>query len=243
MIYIIGIGPGGDLNYLTMKANRIIEEEVNTGIYIGEMICDDIKNIFQNKALITGDISRKRVLKNITSSISNEDNLAILMPGDSSFYSGQYGEQFMLHEYVELFKKRNYKYEIIPGITALNAICAKLSIDLTSFSSNQNVYITSVERIRDTNQYNPDKLTKVLSTRPNIVFYQSYRDWEIIRNLLIEENFDPNTRIVFAYKVSWNDEKIIDTNLKEADIDIESENLEKHTIIVILPKHKLNSKC
>lgn len=240
MIYIIGIGPGGDLDYLTLKANKIIEQKVNSAIYIGEMICSEIKNLFHAKNLITGDLSKEFVLEKINDSISKDYNLAILMPGDSSFYSGQYGEQFMLHEYVNIFKEKEVAYEIIPGITALNAICSKLSIDITSFSTNQNVYITSIERIRDTNQYIKENIKKVFETKPNIVLYQSYRDWSIVKELLISVGFKLDTRVVFAYKVSWGGEQIIDTNLKNIEKDIKDKILDRHTIILILPNIKID---
>jgi precorrin-4 methylase len=236
MIYIIGIGPGGNMDYLTLKAYEIIKEKANIGLYIGEMIGKDIQDLFKDKELVLGDISKEKVKQIIEESYSKNKNLVILMPGDSSFYSGQYGEQYMLHEYVEMFKKQHYKYEIIPGITALNSICAKLSIDITSFSSNQNVFITSIERTRDRNQFNEKKIRKVCSTKPNIILYQSYRDWKLIKQILISENYDSNTRIIFAYKVSWKDEeKIIDTTLQNTEKDLTNNRIEKHTIILILP--------
>lgn len=236
MIYIIGIGPGGNLDFLTLRANKVIEQNVDLGIYVGEMICNDIRDLFQNKTLITGNLSKDYVLEIINESISENKNLAILMPGDSSFYSGQYGEQFMLHEYVKLLKSKSCDYEIIPGITALNAICAKISIDITSFSTNQNVFITSIERIRDTKQYFPKQLKKVFATKPNIVLYQSFRDWLLVKDLLLSEGFNKNTRVVFAYKVSWIDQQIIDTTLMNIDKDIKGKDLSRHTIILILPK-------
>ena len=236
MIYIIGIGPGGSMDYLTSKAYEIIKEKANIGLYIGEMIGKDIQYLFKDKEFLLGDISKGKVKQIINESYSKNKNLVILMPGDSSFYSGQYGEQYMLHEYVEMFKQQDYKYEIIPGITALNSICSKLSIDITSFSSNQNVFITSIERTRDRNQFKEKEFRKVCTTKPNIVLYQSYRDWSLIRQILISENYDSNTRIIFAYKISWeSEEKIIDTTLENTEKDLVGVKIEKHTIILILP--------
>ncbi len=235
MIYIIGIGPGGNMDYLTLNAYQIIKEKAQIGIYIGEMIGKDIQDLFINKKLVLGNISKTKVKQIIEESYSKNINLVILMPGDSSFYSGQYGEQYMLHEYVEMFKQQHYKYVIIPGITALNSICAKLCIDITSFSSNQNVFISSIERTRDRNQFNEKEFRRVCSTKPNIILYQSYRDWKLIKQILILENYNPNTRIIFAYKISWkNEEKIIDTTLQNVEKDLIGNSIEKHTIILIL---------
>lgn len=234
MIYIIGIGPGNDIDYLTLKAYKIIKS-IDIGIYIGEMIGEEIKALFENKELQTGrDLNKTKVKSIIDNTYQNGKKLALLMPGDTAIYSGQFNEQFTVNEYINLFDKHNYKYEIIPGISSMNALCAKTKIDLTAFTNNQNIFTTSIERLKDTKQFKQEKFEKILSTKPNIIFYQSFRDWEFIKELLTE-NYEPNTRIIFAYKISWQDEIIIETSLENVEKDIKGKELNKHTIILILP--------
>ncbi len=234
MIYIIGIGPGSDIDYLTLKAYKTIKN-VDIGIYIGEMIGEEIKVLFENKELQTGrNIDKTKVKSIIDNAYKNNKKIALLMPGDTGMYSGQYNEQFTVSEYINLFNKRNYKYEIIPGISSMNALCAKSKIDLTAFTNSQNIFITSIERLKDTAQFKQEEIEKILSTKPNIILYQSFRDWQFIKELLAE-NYKPNTRIIFAYKISWQDEIIIETTLENAETDIKGKELNKHTIIFILP--------
>jgi len=234
MIYIIGIGPGNDVNYLTIKAYKAIKN-VDIGIYIGEMIGEEIKELFKNKELQTGrNLNKEKVKSIIKNAYANEKKIALLMPGDTSVYSGQYNEQFTVNEYISFFNKNNYKYEIISGISSMNALCAKSKIDLTSFTNSQNIFTTSIERLKDIRQFDENELDKILSTKPNIVFYQSFRDWELIKKLLIK-NYETNTKIIFAYKISWKDEMIIKTDLENAEKDIKGKELNKHTIILILP--------
>lgn len=233
MIYIIGIGPGNDIDYLTLKAFKTIKS-ADIGIYIGEMIGEEIKALFKNRELKTGRNIDKIKVKSIIDNAYNENKkIALLMPGDISVYSGQYNEQFTINEYIELFNKSNYKYEIIPGISSMNALCAKFKIDLTAFTSSQNILTTSIERLKDTKQFYKVKIEKILSTNPNIVFYQSYRDWNIIKELL-DKYYSPNTKIIFAYKISWQDEIFIETTLENVKKDIKGKDLNKHTIILIL---------
>jgi len=234
MIYVVGIGPGGDVGYLTMKAVKAIED-ADEGIYIGQMIGEQFKHLFNGKRFLSGDISKAEVLSILESAYTQNRTIVLLMPGDSSFYSGQYLEQFSLNEYVEEFKRLNYKFEIIPGISALNAICAISKLDLTSFTNSQNIFITSIERLRDTAQFNQTELKKLLSTKPNLILYQSYRDWEFIKKL-VTLSYAPTTKIIFAYKISWNDEQIIESTLNKVDSELKNIALHKHTIILIIPE-------
>ena len=70
MIHIVGIGPGGDIGYLTLNALKVIEA-VEVGIYIGEMIGEDIKSLFKNKKLFTGSINNQKVLSIIETAYSS----------------------------------------------------------------------------------------------------------------------------------------------------------------------------
>ena len=235
MIYIIGIGPGNDIDYLTLKAFKTIKS-ADIGIYIGEMIGEGIKELFKNKELKTGrNIDKTKVKSIINNAYKKDKKIALLMPGDTSVYSGQFNEQYAVNEYINFFNKNNYKFEIIPGISSMNALCAKSKIDLTAFTNSQNIFTTSIERLKDIKQFNETEIKKILSTKPNIIFYQSYRDWQLIKELLAE-NYKPNTKIVFAFKISWKDEIIIETSLENAEKDIKGKELNKHTIIIILQK-------
>ena len=53
------------------------------------------------------------------------------------------------------------------------------------------------------------------------------------KQLLLYYNL--KTKIVFAYKLSWNDEVIVNTTLQNVDNDIYNKELDKHTIIFIIP--------
>jgi precorrin-4/cobalt-precorrin-4 C11-methyltransferase len=234
MIYIIGIGPGNDVGYLTINAFDAIQNS-DIGIYVGEMIGESIKELFNAKELKTGrNVDKKTVLSVIDTAYSSNKVVALLMPGDVSLYSGQFAEQFTLHDFIEIFNQRKYQFKIIPGISSMNALCAEAKIDLTPFSNSQNIIITSIERLKDNNQFNFNEIETLLAQKSNLIFYQSFRDWFIIQELLVK-HYAPETKIIFAYKISWHDEIIIETTLENAEKNIKGKELSKHTIILILP--------
>lgn len=231
MIYIIGIGPGNNIDYLTIHAYKTIEK-IDIGIYIGDMIGEDIKNLFKNKKLWTGNIDKSQVIEIITN--SKNKTIGLLMPGDTSLYSGQYNTQYTVDEYITLFNEKQYAYEIIPGISSMNALCAKSKVDLSAWTRDQNMLITSIERLKDTKQINVEKLKLLFRSKLNLILYQSFGEWELIYKLLLQY-YDSNTKIIFGYKISWDDEIIIETILENAQKEIAEKKLEKHTIIMVLP--------
>jgi len=49
---------------------------------------------------------------------------------------------------------------------------------------------------------------------------------------LINKYYSPQTKIIFAYKISFSDEQIIETTLEKAEDSIKGMNINKHTIIL-----------
>lgn len=182
MIYIVGIGIGNDIESLTLKAYNVIKE-IDIGIYIGEMIGESIIKLFDNKLFYYGrNICKQNVHDIIQNAVQKDESVALLMPGDISFFSGQISEQYTFDEYIKWFQTDKIDFEVISGISALNALCAKASIDLTALSKTQNTFITSIERQKELNKFDINSFNKNLSTKPNIVLYQSFREWGFIKN-------------------------------------------------------------
>ncbi len=236
MIYILGIGPGSTVDYLTVKAHRVLAF-ANLIIYIGEMIGEDIIAHCNSKAEII--IKKKMPVNELQHTISINyklgNKIAILMPGDPSLYSGQFMEQHCLQEHISWMNSQNFHYEIIPGISSLSALCSLSSIDITSFNRNQSIFISSIERLRDLDSFSEEKMGITFATQPNVVLFQSIRDWDYIYHLLIKK-YPLNTEVIFAYKVSWVDEKILKTNLKDSCDVVMNNKINKHSLILILPK-------
>lgn len=237
MIYIIGIGPGNSIDYLTVKAyKKLLNADI--GIYVGEMIGDEIKDMFKYKILHVGNsISKNDVLGYIDYYSALNKKVVLMLPGDISLYSGQFGTQFCLNDYIQYIKKRNISYELIPGISSWVALNSLIGLDMTNFTGDQNVYITSIERLVDVNRFNQKHFETIISTNPNIILFQSYREWNDVK-LIIRKYYPVKTKIIFAYKVSWEDEQIIETNIKEADKALLGKDISKHTLIYILPRYE-----
>ncbi|MCZ2356774.1 MAG: hypothetical protein LC115_08840 [Bacteroidia bacterium] len=233
MIYLVGIGLGSSADYLTLKAYRILKS-ADVGVYIGTMIEQEIKELFHSKQLYVGkELTIEMVKTFINKAQNNHQNLALMLPGDVPYYTGQVNEQFCLGDWVDWLTKNDIQFEVVSGISAFTALVSKLGVDVVQFSNNQNIYTTSIERLKELNKFDAEHFEMVLSTKPNLVLYQSYREWNKIKSL-IDKYYDDSARIIFAYKISYPDEIIIDTNLGNSERDLADKKIDKHTLILII---------
>jgi precorrin-4/cobalt-precorrin-4 C11-methyltransferase len=119
------------------------------------------------------------------------------------------------------------------------ALCGKIGLDMTEFTSSQSILVLSLERLVS-NSYNTNLdlslLDKMLSTRPSLALYQSYKHRNELPNILAR-HYNPNSKVVVGYKVSWPDEKILQMSLSEfMKVELD-DNLAKHSLILILSKN------
>jgi precorrin-6B methylase 1 len=162
MISIVGIGSGNLVEELTIKAYNTLKKS-DIGIYPGNFIGEELKELFEDKTMFTGrDITSEKI-KNIFHN-NRDKNICLMVSGDPALYSGQFNTHLCLDEHIKWFNEHNYNYEMIPGLSSLSILCAKKSIDLTTFSKTQNVFITSIERLRDLKCLNYTELKSILST-------------------------------------------------------------------------------
>lgn len=235
MIYLVGIGLGSSTEYLTLRAYRILQT-ADVGVYIGTMIDLEIKELFNSKQLYVGrELTVDKVKTFICEAQKSSQHLALMLPGDVSYYTGQINEQFCLGEWIDWLTESNIKFEVISGISAFTALVSKLGVDVVRFSNNQNIYTTSIERLKELHKFDSKHFETVISTKPNLVLYQSYREWSEIKSL-IYKYYNNSTRVIFAYKISYPDEIIIDTNLGNYERDLVDKKIDKHTLILIIPK-------
>lgn len=238
MIYIIGIGPGGSAKYLSKHALEVIHT-LDKAIYVGEMIGPEIRGLFSPDKLEVGRFTFEEVYNHLKKAFSSNSNFAILVPGDPSIYSGQDGRERTVAQYIELIKSSHCEFEIIPGVSSWMALCAKAGLDMTDFESSQAVMVISLERMVSTStnkRLDIQSLNKILSNRPSLALFQSYAYRKELPQILTQY-YNPDSKVIIGYKVSWPDERIIQMNLSDFTKVELDESLSKHSIILILSRN------
>ena len=236
MIYIIGIGPGGSTKYLTARALEVFAK-VDEALYVGEMIGPPIRNLFESGKLRAGRLTTDEVRAAMENAISAGRDLAILVPGDPSLYSGQHGREKSVGDYLAWLRSAKAKFEVIPGISSWMALCASAGVDMTDFGTSQAVLVVSLERmitVSANKTLDWASLGEACQSRPALVLFQSYAERASLPGVL-SQHYPQETEVIVGYKISWPEESIHRMPLSAFSTAKLGEDLAKHSIIIILP--------
>ena len=236
MIYIIGIGPGGSTQYLSTRAAELCRR-VDEAIYVGKMIGPQIKDLFPPGKLTDGRIPLDEVSHRLEAAVEQGKNLAILVPGDPSLYSGQHDRERSVGQYVAWLRAKGVPFEVVPGISSWMALCAAAGIDMTEFGTSQAIVVISLERMLTVSaekKLNWEMLGKACEKRPALVLFQSYAERASLPAFLTRY-YHPESEVVIGYKVSWPDERILRMPLSSFVLSPLGEDLARDSIIIILP--------
>lgn len=125
MVYLIGIGMGTDAT-ITSGALNIIEK---ADLIIGARRLLDVPAVAFRDVTKVPEYMSDKIAQIIEE--SDADSIAIILSGDSSFYSGALKLQ-------EALKESNHDIEIVPGISSYSYMCSRVGFamqDVEPFSA------------------------------------------------------------------------------------------------------------
>ncbi len=188
-LYIVGIGPGSK-DYLTLASKKAVE---SSDIVMGSKRALDLFEIpdrsgIELKAQNMGEDMKLAVLE-----VKNGKVVALLSTGDPGF-SG------ILKPILKL--KEDINIEVIPGVSSVQLCAAKLKIpwDEADLITMHGKGISE------------DILNVINNGKPTIML-PNFKPAELA-NYLIENGIDPDREAAICEKLSYDDEKIIETSLK-----------------------------
>ena len=188
-LYIVGIGPGSK-DYLTLASKKAVE---SSDIVMGSRRALDLFEIpdrsgIELKAQNMGEDMKLAVLE-----VKNGKVVALLSTGDPGF-SG------ILKPILKL--KEDINIEVIPGVSSVQLCAAKLKIpwDEADLITMHGKGISE------------DILNVINNGKPTIML-PNFKPAELA-NYLIENGIDPDRDAAICEKLSYDDEKIIETSLK-----------------------------
>lgn len=188
-LYIVGIGPGSS-DYLTKASVNAVE---NANIVFGSRRALDLFEIYVEKIEIDAKNMDKSLIAAVDE-VKSGKNVAFLSTGDPGF-SG------VLKPILKLSPKINI--EVIPGVSSVQLCAAKLQIpwdeaDLVTMHGKG---------------ISKDILDIIDNGKPSIIL-PNFKPAELAE-FLIKNGISENRKTAVGEKLSYNDEKIIETTLKD----------------------------
>ncbi len=225
-VYFIGAGPG-DPELITLKGYRIIKR-ADVIIYAGSLIPKEVfKERRQDaKVIDSSSLNLYEIHEIIKEAVQDGKIVARLHTGDTSIYSA-------IREQVYLLEKDNIPYEIIPGVTSAFALAAKTNITFTIPERTQTLIITRVGG--KTPVPEKEDLAELAKHNCSMAIYLSANMSEKIKNALLEGGFKETTPVIVGYKVSWPDEKIFITSIKDLDKEVKAHDIKRQALFLVVP--------
>lgn len=188
-LYIVGIGPGSE-EYLTLKAKNTVE---SSDIVIGskralDLFKEDIQKIELNAKNI------QNMMEEAVQLVKGGKSVSLLSTGDPGF-SGILKPVLKLNEDTDI--------EVIPGISSVQLCAAKLKIPWDE----ANLITLHGKGISK-------HILEVIDNGKPTIILPNFKPAELA-DFLIENGVNEERKTAICERLSYNNEKIIETSLKD----------------------------
>jgi len=224
-VYIVGAGPG-DAELLTLKALKAIEK-ADVILYdrlIGEDLISMIKEMGKELVYVgkenyeRGD-KRQEEINRLIKKYVDEGKTVVRLKGGDPFVFGRGGME------AEFLSKHNVPFEVIPGLSSVNAVPTSAGIPLTHPDLSSSILvITGKEDVR--NLCN-------CATNGTIVVLMGKDALKNICKGLIEIGRKPTTPVAIIENGTLKNQRVIVGDLNNIAEIVEKENV-KGTVLVVV---------
>jgi len=222
-VVFMGAGPG-DPELITLKAVNVLKK-ADIIIYAGSLVNEEILSYARDDAEIYNSASMD--LKEITDimkrGVNDSKIIARVHTGDPSIY-GAIGEQ------IEILRKNNIEFEIIPGVSSFFAAAAALESELTLPEISQTVIITRPEG--RTPKPSSESISSLAQHNATMcIFLGVHMIDGVVKDL--KEHYPVQTPIAVVKKASWKDEHIVKGTLENIESKVKNANINKTAMIIV----------
>jgi cobalt-precorrin-7 (C5)-methyltransferase len=189
-LHIVGIGPGS-IEYLTFKAQKVIE---SSDILIGSSRALKLFHDVDSEKIELGSMNMEEIFKLAISKVRQGTTVAFLSTGDPGF-SGVLKPILKLVDDIDI--------EVVPGISSIQICAAKLQIPW----DDANIITMHGKGISN------EILPMLLNGKPTIILPNKTVDE--LAKFLLENGIDPARNVAVCEKLTYSDERILKTILKE----------------------------
>ena len=223
-VYFIGAGPG-DPELLTIRAKNIIER-ADVIIYADSLINPEVCSYARKEAEIytSASLSLEEITDIIVKAVKQGKVVARLQSGDPGIYGA-------IQEQMAVLDEKGIDYEIIPGVSSLFAAAAALKLELTVPELSQTVIVTRMEG--RTPVPASENLKSLAAHQASMAIFLSASLVEEVVAKLLAGGYSHDTPAAVVYRVTWPDELVLRTTLRELAECVKTAGITKQALILI----------
>ncbi|RZN63420.1 precorrin-4 C(11)-methyltransferase [Methanonatronarchaeum sp. AMET6-2] len=216
-LYFVGAGPG-DPELITVKGKKHLKE-ADLIVYAGSLINEEILEGLDAELIDSYGLELQEITQKMIDALKQNKKVVRLHSGDPSLYGA-------IVEQMEILKKHDIKYEVIPGVSSVFASTAALKTQLTLKGVSESVILTrpSGETLEE------DKIKELSQMNTTLVIFLGISK---IDEIVQKVDRPKNTPVAVVYKASWDQEKIIRGTLDDISQKVHEEGIERSALIII----------
>ncbi len=227
MISFVGAGPGA-ADLLTLRAvRRLVEAEVV--LWAGSLVspevlahCHSDAELIDTKSLTLEDVV------SVYERYPNDSKVVRLHSGDPSIYSA-------INEQISWCVTNQRSFEIVPGVSSVSAAAAAYGTELTVPGVSQSVVLTRLARRTERSLGSGDDFAAMAALGGVMAIFLSAGEPAALQQSLLEPGsaYDQDTPAVIAHRVSWPDERIIETTVGRLAADLVASEIRMSALILV----------
>lgn len=200
MIYIIGAGPGAE-DLITVRGQNLLGR-ADMVIYAGSLVNTELlKQCPEGCELLD---SARMTLDEVIAAIERADGegkvIVRLHSGDPSIYGA-------IREQMDALDARGMAYEVVPGVSSLNAAAAALRAEYTLPGVSQTVIISRMAG--RTGVPERESVRSLAAHGATMALFLSTGMIGELCDELIAGGYAPETPAALVYRASWPDEAVV----------------------------------
>jgi precorrin-4/cobalt-precorrin-4 C11-methyltransferase len=224
-ITFCGAGPG-DPDLITVKGKQALER-ADLILYAGSLVPKAVLKWATDAALCisSADMDLDQIMTAMIDAHHQGKNVVRLHTGDPSLYGA-------IREQMELLRKQNIPYTVIPGVTAAFAAAAAMGIEYTIPDVTQTLILTRMAGRTPVPE--SESLESLARHGASMVIYLSMSLIDEVARILANA-YGPDAPCAVAYRISHPEDKIIKTTVEKLAAEAQSAGIARLAVIVVGP--------
>ncbi len=204
MIYFIGAGPGA-ADLITVRGMKLLEK-ASLVVYAGSLVNPALLDYCPEtcETLNSASMTLEEVISAMTSR-GREETVVRLHTGDPSIYGA-------VREQMDELDRLGYDYEIVPGVSSMNAAAAALRAEYTLPGVSQTVIVSRMAGRTPVPE--KENIRSLAAHGASMVLFLSVGMLDALCAELIAGGYAPDTPAAVVYKATWPDEKLVRATLE-----------------------------
>jgi cobalt-precorrin 5A hydrolase/precorrin-3B C17-methyltransferase len=224
-ILFVGAGPG-DPELLTLRGARALAT-ADVVVYAGSLVPRGVLTHIRPGARVRNSaaLTLEETHRLLTEAYRAGHQVVRLHSGDPSLYGA-------ITEQMARLDAEHIPYEIVPGVSAVQAVAARLGIEYTQPGVVQTLILT---RAGGRTGLPPNEsLAELARHQVTLCLFLSARHVAEVQETLLT-SYPPTTPVAVAYRATWPDEELLTGALEELTAMVQSQGHERTVLIVVGP--------